>query len=94
MFADVIKSRMKESLRKTLILVLLNPVSIIGALSLYLILGNTDLALSMPPFNAFIHVRPDHFIINMISCFVLLIPEVNKFSIKQIVVIASLISVA
>ena len=84
---------MKESIKKTLIIALLNPISLMFALLFYLVLGNTETALSLPPFSSFIHVRPDHFIINMVFCFLLLSSRVNSYSIKQIIIIASIISI-
>jgi membrane associated rhomboid family serine protease len=87
---------MKDNLRRSAIetlkiigvCVLAYPV---GLITMLILGGNADLAISMPFISGFIHQSLLHFVFNIIAIFLFLLYKGNKYDLKQIVLITIII---
>ena len=88
----MMKENLKRSATETLkivgVCILAYPV---GLITMLILGGNADLAISMPFISGFIHQSISHFVFNIIGIFLLLLYRGNKYDLKQMVLITIVI---
>lgn len=68
-------------------------ISFILLILLSFLLGeNTPILFTIPPLNIFLHNSISHAVFNLILLSILIIPEINNYNIKSIIIISSVIS--
>ena len=87
---EAIKQKGKVILKIALLTLLSFPLLVLS----YLIFGNnTEILFKIPPINVFLHSDISHALSNILLIALLIIPAVNNYGIKSIIIISSMISI-
>lgn len=87
---EIIKQRGKVILKIALLVSLSFPLLVLS----YLLIGDsTDILFKIPPINVFLHSDITHALSNIILISLLIIPSINNYGIKSIILISSIISI-